>query len=718
MKKIPQKIANWIVDKRILVVRFDKLMEKSRKKSLHFQIRPVMKGVRKLRFVILPAAVLLVVGAYVFKDNIQVGFVKTFDNAEQTKIEDVFGVDNQTVILYQNDESKEHIQQLITQLENQPDVNYVQDYSNTIGKAYTYKELAEDMDMDESQAKLLFQLYRDSQKNHTNDKVTMYDMVCYLDENIAGNPTYADFMTDEQLSQIHDARKEMDDGKAELEKAAKGLDTAEQKLKDGETQIAENEKKLADAETQLSDSEAAYQSGVSELAANESKLTQSESQLNAGDQQLKESENEIAAGESQLAAAEAELSEKEQALTDSETQLQAAKDDIQKKETALAQSEQQLNAAKEQLNAGKNQLSQGKEQLAESQKKLKSGKAELASGKAQLEAAKTELADGWKSYEAGKNEYEDGMALYQTPMTAEELAEKTGRDLTDIEQMMQIYRMAQLDISQDTMQLDTFLDFILSEILPNKTYSAVIDADMTSQIYDGKAQLDQNRDLLLGEHYNRMIVSTDFPTEGSNTFAGMEEIQNAVESTLQESYLVGDSAMAYEMNNGFQKELDFVTFLTVIAVFVVVLFTFRSLFSSAILVAVIQGAVFITTAIVALQGYSVNYIALILVQCILMGATIDYGILLICNYVEDRCGLERMEALTNAMNRSVKTILTSSLILIGSCLSITFLMTQKIIAQTCTIIACGAAVSVIMVLFVLPAILYLTDKIIVRHRGK
>lgn len=138
----------------------------------------------------------------------------------------------------------------------------------------------------------------------------MYDMVCYLDENIAGNPTYADFMTDEQLSQIHDARKEMDDGKAELEKAAKGLDTAEQKLKDGETQIAENEKKLADAETQLSDGEAAYQSGVSELAANESKLTQSESQLNAGDQQLKESENEIAAGESQLAAAEAELSEK------------------------------------------------------------------------------------------------------------------------------------------------------------------------------------------------------------------------------------------------------------------------------------------------------------------------------------------------------------------------------------------------------------------------
>lgn len=63
----------------------------------------------------------------------------------------------------------------------------------------------------------------------------------------------------------------------------------------------------------------------------------------------------------------------------------------------------------------------------------------------------------------------------------------------------------------------------------------VIDADMTSQIYDGKAQLDQNRDLLLGEHYNRMIVSTDFPTEGSNTFADMEEIQNAAESRYRKA---------------------------------------------------------------------------------------------------------------------------------------------------------------------------------------
>lgn len=552
----------------MLVVRFDKLMEKSRKKSLNFKMRSIMNGVKKLRFVILPLIVVVIAGAFFIKGDMNISFIKTYDNADQTKIEEVFGVDNQTVILYKNDEDKENVARLTEQLENRSDVNYVEDYSNTIGKAYTYSELAKDMDMDEGQAKLLFQMYRDKQNDNKDEKVTMYDLVCYLDEHIAGDPTFAGFMTKEQLSQIAEAKKEMDAAKAQLDKSAEELSAAEQQLEYAQKQ----------------------------------------------------------AGESK----------------------------------------------------------------------------ELAAQKEKLSAAKAQL--------------ESGMALYDTPMTDKELAESTDRDISDIDQMMQIYRISQLDVSNDTMQLDTFLDFIISDILPNEDYSAEIDDDMKAQVYDGKAQLDENRDLLIGDNYNRMIVSTNYPAEGESTFKGIGEIKSAAEKEFGECYLVGDSAMGYEMDNGFQKELNFVTILTVIAVFIVVIFTFRSLFSSAVLVAVIQGAVIITTAIVALQGYAVNYIALILVQCILMGATIDYGILLICNYVEDRKTLERSEALTVAMDRSIRTILTSSMILIGSCLSITFIMTQKVIAQTCTIIACGAAVSVVMVIFVLPAIIYMADRLIVGRK--
>lgn len=174
--------------------------------------------------------------------------------------------------------------------------------------------------------------------------------------------------------------------------------------------------------------------------------------------------------------------------------------------------------------------------------------------------------------------------------------------------------------------------------------------------------------------------------------------------------------MGYEMDEGFTDELNFVTILTVIAILIVVLITFRSFVSSAVLVAVIQTAVFITTAIVCLQGYSVNYIALILVQCILMGATIDYGILLFDNYREKRLTLEKKEAIGEAMNCSIKTILTSSLILIATCLTVSVIMTQKIIAQTCMMIAYGAICSVIMVIFILPAILLLVDRVIIKKK--
>jgi len=98
-----------------------------------------------------------------------------------------------------------------------------------------------------------------------------------------------------------------------------------------------------------------------------------------------------------------------------------------------------------------------------------------------------------------------------------------------------------------------------------------------------------------------------------------------------------------------------------------------------------------------------------------MGAAIDYGILLFDHYKEMRGHMEKMEAIAEAMNRSVKTILTSSLILIGTCLTVSVLMTQEIISQTCLILAYGAICSVILVIFILPAVLLLLDRKIYRQ---
>ena len=111
-----------------------------------------------------------------------------------------------------------------------------------------------------------------------------------------------------------------------------------------------------------------------------------------------------------------------------------------------------------------------------------------------------------------------------------------------------------------------------------------------------------------------------------------------------------------------------------------------------------------------------NYIALILVQCILMGATIDYGILFISQYREARADADRIDALCIAMDRSLRTILTSSFILMGCCLSVAVFMTQRVISQTCYIIAGGALCSVLLTIFLLPAVTLLLDRFLVRGK--
>lgn len=379
--------------------------------------------------------------------------------------------------------------------------------------------------------------------------------------------------------------------------------------------------------------------------------------------------------------------------------------------------QKELDAGKKKLAAGKKKLKKGRKELEAGKKKLKEAKDKIKNGENELKKGRQDLVTGRKKLEDGKKKLAENKEIYDKAMTAEELADVMDEDVENVTNMLKIRRMSMLDVEQDTLTLEMFLNFIADEILPDETYSKAMDEDMKSQIADGEEQISRNRSLLAGEKYNRMIITTSYPSEGAETFACMKELlQESGDSFDHDAYLVGDSAMGYEMDAGFSDELNFVTVLTVMVILLIVLVTFRSLVSSVTLVAVIQAAVFITTAIVALQGYCTNYIALILVQCILMGATIDYGILLFDNYREMRQNLEKKQAVGEAMNRSIKTILTSSLILISTCLCVSFLMTQKIIAQTCMMIAYGATCSVLMVIFILPAVLLLLDSAIIKKR--
>lgn len=129
-------------------------------------------------------------------------------------------------------------------------------------------------------------------------------------------------------------------------------------------------------------------------------------------------------------------------------------------------------------------------------------------------------------------------------------------------------------------------------------------------------------------------------------------------------YLIGNSVMVNEMESGFSRELLLITLLTAVSVFIVAALTFRSLAVPAILVLIVQCGVFITVSALGAIGGSMYYLALLIVECILMGATIDYGILFTSYYRETRAALSVKEAIAAAYKGSIHTILTSGTIMV------------------------------------------------------
>ena len=173
-----------------------------------------------------------------------------------------------------------------------------------------------------------------------------------------------------------------------------------------------------------------------------------------------------------------------------------------------------------------------------------------------------------------------------------------------------------------------------------------------------------------------------------------------------------------EMENSFDKELLTITLLTAISIFLVVALTFRSLAIPTILVLIVQCGVFVTVTVSGLLGYSIYYLALLIVQCILMGATIDYGILYTSYYQEfRRKGSSILEALSTAYHGSIHTIMTSGSIIIVVTGVLGFFSPEPIIGQICKVISLGTLSAVVLILFVLPSLLATFDKFVVKKKA-
>ena len=265
------------------------------------------------------------------------------------------------------------------------------------------------------------------------------------------------------------------------------------------------------------------------------------------------------------------------------------------------------------------------------------------------------------------------------------------------------------------------VSYLQDQILDDPRFSAYISDGIREQISQAGDLLRENALLLEGEHYGRVVMTSIYPEDSAETRTFINSLSERCQSQLEgKTWLIGTSVMNEEMAQTFDSELNRITLISALAIFLVVALTFRSLIIPLVLVLTVQCGIYLTMAMIGLCGGGMYYLALLMVQCILMGATIDYAILYTSYYREKRKNADCALAIKNAYDGALHTILTSALIMIAAAGILGFVFANPAIGEICLTISRGAISATILIVFVLPGVLAALDRFVIprKNNGK
>ncbi len=223
---------------------------------------------------------------------------------------------------------------------------------------------------------------------------------------------------------------------------------------------------------------------------------------------------------------------------------------------------------------------------------------------------------------------------------------------------------------------------------------------------------------LESDSYSRIVLSVDVPYEGEDTFTLVRAVRNTAEQYYPGSYyLAGEGVSTLDLRDTVSADMVKVNVLAIGAVFLILLLTFRSLLLPVILVLSIETAIWLNLSIPYFSSKPLFYIAYLIISSIQLGATVDYAILLTNRYRENRLSLDKKEAVVHTISDVTVSILTSGSVLTVVGLLMSAISTNQLLAQLGLLLGRGTIFSMLMVLFVLPGLLMLCDKFVIRRKG-
>ena len=258
--------------------------------------------------------------------------------------------------------------------------------------------------------------------------------------------------------------------------------------------------------------------------------------------------------------------------------------------------------------------------------------------------------------------------------------------------------------------IDMFM-FIYQEV--NEGY-VTLDDDLMDTLENAHRMMDFAKKQLQGEDYSRILVYTTLPEESDETFAFIEKLHLMAEKYYDSDkiYVVGESVSQYDLKKCFARDNTVTSVISILAVLIVLLFTFKSAGMPVLLIAVIQGCIWINFSVPAIEHDNLFFLGYLIVSSIQMGANIDYAIVIAGRYTELRATKGKRDAIIETMNVSFPTIITS-----GTMLAVAGTLIGKMTSD-CAIygigkcLGRGTIISILITMFVLPQILLVGDKVI------
>lgn len=247
----------------------------------------------------------------------------------------------------------------------------------------------------------------------------------------------------------------------------------------------------------------------------------------------------------------------------------------------------------------------------------------------------------------------------------------------------------------DGVKMAASLDSVLGPVIPKE----IIPEEYTQMLVSGD--------------YQMMLVSSEYATASDEVNRQCEEINTIIKKYDDTAMLIGEAPCTKDLIEITDTDFATVSAISIGAIFVIIALVFKSISLPIILVAVIEFAIFINMGIPAYTGTVLPFIASIVIGTIQLGATVDYAILMTNKYKKNRRnGMEKREAVSNALRQSIQSVLVSAFSFFAATFGVGLYSNIDMISSLCALMARGAIISMFVVIFILPSMFMIFDRLI------